>query len=240
MNLRGICVCVNYSDLLARSLGHWHTGLDRLVIVTAPADHATRDLCAHHNVETHVTDIFYANGARFNKGAALSEAVHAKEFRRHADWLMTFDADIVPPVTWRIDLEKAQLQRGSLYGARRYWVPENSQLLLVDPAHKMPQSWVIGFFSVFHSSDPRLPTGPLFDLHWPHGGIYDTTFARRWPMPDHKILPIPMIHLGEERTNWMGRDDKARADLREVLSKRRGYEDWEKERMKNPPKIKGI
>lgn len=237
MNLKAITVCVNYADLLAKSLERWHTQTDRLVVVTAPKDHATRVLCDKHNVETFVTDLFYANGARFNKGAALSQAAITTGLRRYGEWMLTFDSDIIPPPDWRKRLNESKLVPGILYGAYRYWQPENVRQPVVDLAKKMPQSWVIGFFSLFHVRDPRLPVGPLFDCHWPHAGNYDTTFARRWPPDRQRILnELPMIHLGEERSNWAGRGNKLELQS-EFLVRRSGHEDWKGEAMDNPPAV---
>lgn len=234
MSLRGIVVCVGYADLFARSIECWHTGLDRLVVVTAPKDTATQVLCERLGVEHHVTDIFYANGAQFNKFAALSEAAIKTRWREDADWLLSFDADIVPPLHWRDSLSEMVLTPGNLYGAYRYWQAEDASPLIVDMKRKMPQSWVLGFFSMFYATDSALPpSGPLWDLHWPHSGNGDTVFSRRWPRERHHILPIPMIHLGEERMHWCGRGKED--ELKAILAKRHGHEDWEREKMANPP-----
>lgn len=239
MKIYGLTVCVDYVDLLAKGVLRWRDGFDRLVVITSSKDKATQILCKANGIETHVTDIFYANGAAFNKGAAMSEAVITKGYRQDAAWLCTVDSDIVPPGDWRRQVERVGLLPGKLYGAWRYWVAEQTSAaaLAVDYSRRMPQAWVLGFFALFHNKDPMLPNGPLFDTHWPHAGNYDTTFCRRWPVTRQVLLDIPMIHLGEERQNWCGRHQKQ--ELKAVLSRRRrGIEDWEQERMANPPKVK--
>lgn len=235
MNLRGLVVCVNYVDLLSRSLDLWHTGLDRLIVVTSPNDEATRLLCDRFNVETHITDIFYVNGAKFNKGAALSEAIVKTGLRNDADWLMTFDADIVPPENWRVHVERSNPIPGKLYGAYRYWQPENASPLQLDMTKRMPQSWVLGFFTMFHNTD-RNVGNPVFDLHWPHAGSYDTEFTNRWSKTDQIILKnVPMIHQGEERMNWCGRGHPEL--LRVILEERRRRGgSWTHERIQ-PPRL---
>jgi len=238
MNLRGIVVCVDYSDLLRKSLRRWHVGLDRLIVVTSTRDVKTHQLCESLNIETHRTDVFYANGASFNKGAAMSEAIFAKGLRDNADWLMTFDADIVPPEDWRAQLLKNPINCGKIYGAYRHMAPEDTEDFSISGRPRMPQGWVIGFFMLFHSKDPCLPPAdhPLFDIHWPHAGNYDTIFCRRWPKQNQIILTAPrMIHLGEERRNWTGRFNTQ--ELAAVLAKRRVHEDWGREKMKNPPAL---
>lgn len=232
MRITGLCCCVNYPDLLAKSLERWQIGIERLIIVTSHADHATQRLCQHYNVDFHATDVFYQNGAKFNKGAALAETVFVKRMRENADWLLTFDSDIVPPMDWRSQVESGGLRRGKLYGAYRYQQPEHAVNPMVDFTRQMRQGWVLGFFSMFHAADPRLPkmTDPLFDICWPHAGNYDTAFTNRWGRHDQVILPVPMIHLGEERSHWAGRG-KGHELHREFFSRRRSIEDWKHERM---------
>lgn len=234
MNLRGVVVCVNYADLLSRSIKRWHEGLDRLVVVTSKKDVATQELCHNNNIETHVTDVFYENGAKFNKGAALSEAINCNGFREYADWILVFDADIVPPEDWRVAINKMEFEQDKLYGTYRYWVKEDGPLT-VDKTHKMPQGWVLGFFTMFHNCNPVV-TNPVFDIWWPHAGAYDTEFTNKFPKNKQVLLDIPMIHLGEERCNWVGRGDKE--GMKQLLASRKAPGDWKHERMANPPKIK--
>lgn len=254
MNIRGIVVCVDYADLLQRSLERWLRGAD-VLIVTKESDRRTRALFEKyryrrdlHRLDIHFTDIFHAKGAVFNKGAAMSEAAIVHGWREGADWLMTFDADTVPPEHWWQALDGGayqgngntaiRLRPGLLYGARRYYSPEDVKELIPDYNQRMPQSWVIGFFTLFHASDPHLPSvdEPVFDLCWPHAGNYDTIFCRRWPKSKQVILDLPMIHLGRERQHWCGRGDRQR--LRDMfLDQRRGHEDWDRERLAEPPEI---
>ena len=239
MRLQAIVVCVGYADLLSHSLALWHQGLDRLIVISDTKDKATHDLCNAHNVQMHITDIFYSNGARFNKAAAMAEAVLKYNLRAESEWFLTFDADMVPPPNWRDILERADLKCGTLYGAWRYQNPEKVQTPVLLMNRRMPQHWVIGFFSLFHVNDPHLPpvNEPLFDLHWPHAGNYDTAFTNRWPRGDQVILNnLPLIHLGEERANWLGRGRKAELHKR-VFSRRPHITIFNHERMANPPQL---
>lgn len=237
-SIRAISVCVHYSDLLAKSLSLWHVGCDRLVIITSSKDAATQELCRKYNVECFVTDVFWENGAKFNKAAAMAQCVLKLKLREGADWLLTFDSDIVPPDNWRGLMETARLNPGKLYGAYRYQQPENVARPVVDYKAKMKQGWVLGFFCAFHNSDRRLPPlkDPLFEIDHPHAGNYDTAFTRRWTAFDQVMLPIPMIHLGEERAHWTGRGKKGELQ-KEFFAKRRHIEDWQHERMTKPPVI---
>jgi hypothetical protein len=239
MNIRGITVSVNYADLLSVGLDRWDEGLDSILVVTSTKDKATQTLCAERRIPTHVTDIFYANGASFNKGAAISEAIIATNFRRGADWFLLFDSDIVPPSNWREVVDRHGCQPGKLYGAWRYENPENYTLEQCDPK-KGPlihQSWVIGFFALFHSQDPRVPPDPMLEVIWGHCGNYDTSFSWRWPHvgPNkmQEFINLRTVHLGQQRQNWLGRGKGQ--ELHDLLRQRRHFHDVQREMVISPP-----
>ena len=235
MRLTALTVCVDYAEYLAQGLKRWHIGCERLVVVTSSRDQDTIELCRQHNVITHITDIFYAGGAVFNKGAALAEAAAVKKLWQPRDeWLLTFDSDIVPPEDWRKQLEKFNLQPGTLYGSYRFAGKINEYGVL--PGERMPpvDEAVIGFFTLFHAQDPRLPHGgPLFELVWPHAGNYDTVFTWRWPRCRQYVLPLALAHLGEAKTNWAGRGKEE--VLKQIMAARKTRQWREHERLANPP-----
>lgn len=238
MKIKGVTVCVDFADLLAVSLDRWDTGLDDILVVTAPADKATRALCRDYRVPCYCTDVFYANGAAFNKGAALSEAVLRTGFRNPSDWALLFDADIVPPVNWRAVVEAANPQPGRLYGAWRWENPEDTKLPSVDwrKGRLIPQSWVIGYFALFHLADPRVPADPMFECHWTHAGNYDTSFSWLWPRGPaglQEFLPLRTVHLGRQRENWLGRGRAS--ELAGLLGMRQQFDDVDRERVVPPP-----
>lgn len=147
-----------------------------------------------------------------------------------------FDADMIIEPRWRDHVKPLSAYTDVLAGAYRYEIPLNGNTCDVGP-FRMPQGWVIGFFTLFNNLDPHLPRmdEPLFDMHWPHAGNYDTIFVRRWPKENQTILPIRMYHQGEERKNWCGREDTRALEC--VLAQRKKAEDWERERMPNPPDL---
>jgi hypothetical protein len=242
-------VCVDYAEHLAHSLRRWHAGMERLTVVTSSADKATQELCRRHNVETFVTDIFYANGASFNKGAALSEAFSALKLREATDdWLLAFDSDIVPPADWRNRLERTNLQPGTLYGAWRYQghlsangtlIDKPGELLLIgetgirNKREDHPWGYVVGFFMLFHARDPLLPAAdPIFDMCWSHAGNYDTVFCDRWPVCRKIVLQMDTLHLGEVCRNWAG---CANVDKLRCLFADKDKNRWRREKLANPP-----
>ncbi len=80
LTIHGLTVCVGYSDFLARGIARWCAGLASLTVVTAPGDDATVSVATAHSARVVVTDLFYRDGAAFNKGRAMEEA------RRQMPW----------------------------------------------------------------------------------------------------------------------------------------------------------
>jgi len=212
MNISGLTVCVDYAPLLARSLPLWQAGCDALVVVTSPGDQATQTLCADHRVTSYQTDAFWREGAQFNKAAAMVEALgcvrpHAALFApgeawfgAWQDWLLFFDADVVPPANWRALIRQAKPLVGNLYGARR----------LTEHGDRVPDGELGGFFQLFHADDPCAQRRPLLDTRWRHAGGYDSEFEFRWPPHLRRRIPgLDLVHHGEPGRNWCGVGNEA-------------------------------
>lgn len=214
-HLAGLTVCVDYAMYLESSIARWAEGLDKLVIVTTPRDTQTRDLCAKWGITPHLTEIFYANGAHFNKGAAMAEAFEACGDK--PDWFLFFDADVVPPASWREDLNARTLRPTALHGCTRVEVD----------GRPIPDAEIAGFFHLAHVSDPKMQIKPVVDTHFIHAGNYDTTFMERWPRADRIRLPLCVTHVGEPHANWCGIGNEGK--LQEIIQKRRQGKNWRNE-----------
>lgn len=193
MRLDAITVCVGYSGYLKNGLDSWLDGLDSLTIVTDLKDTATEELAKQYGVRLFRTDAFTRSGGILNKGWSIAECYAATA---PEDWVLFFDADIVPRAGWRKKLEAANPQSGNLYGCRRH--DETGRLMRDDP--------VAGFFQLFHSQDPLAKVVPIVDTHWTHCGNYDSTFMLRWRNEGRlgADLPLYLTHLGTPGENWMG------------------------------------
>lgn len=211
-HLAAMVVCVDYSDHLSRGLERWRDGTNSLLVVTAPRDAATQALCKAFNVPVFLTDVFWANGAKFNKGAAMAEAYRTLEKK---DWMLFFDADIEPPAGWRQRL--AMAKPGRLYGARRF---EANGARITDPG-------LAGFFHLAHLSDPHMQHDPIVDVHWYHAGNYDTTFQDRWHRSKQLWLPLRVAHHGTPGKNWCGVGNEAAVEA--LHAERRARKGWRHE-----------
>lgn len=200
MHITGLTVCVGYAELLAKSLQMWRDGFDRLVVVTSREDKETITLCDLMQVSHYSTEVFFDNGAKFNKGAAIAEAYAWLQFGfLPREWMLFFDADIEPPSRWReliySGVANGEIQSGNLYGAKRV---EESGKPINDPD-------LAGYFHLAHVQDANMQVEPIVDKHWYHAGNYDSTFQNRWQKTQRQwIRGLTVIHRGEPGANWCG------------------------------------
>lgn len=207
--IHGLTVCVNYSAYLTHSIARWMLGCQSLIVVTTREDTDTVLLCEQVNrsylqhygrsydLTVHITDAFTRDGAAFNKGRAMEES---RELMVWQDWILFFDADIVPEMVWEERL--GELQMGFLYGAKRQQAP--SPIYIDSPCPPMDDDRIgYGYFQLFHSADPKVQKRPLLDTHWRHAGNADSNFLLSFRNMV-KELPITLWHLGGKHENWFG------------------------------------
>lgn len=202
MKIHALTVCVNYADLLALSIGRWRESIESLVVVTDLRDEASAELARRHKCDLHQTDAFTRDGATFNKGCAIEEARQRMPWR---DWILFFDADIVPEAGW-ID-KLSNCQPGKLYSARRLECLNVQDIDSPSLPVIKTDGVGVGYFQLFHATDPHAQGAPLIETCWKHAGVYDSHFMHRWEDRDRQLLPLRLVHVGE-RDNWWGRGNK--------------------------------
>jgi glycosyltransferase involved in cell wall biosynthesis len=227
VKIHGLTVSVGYAEFLARTITRWREGLASLVVVTAHGDDETVVVAQDAGATVYVTDAFTRDGAVFNKGRAMEEA--RAEVMPSSDWLLFFDADVRPPAAWKARV--CGIKPGYLYGCRRYQGEEEDfgQHAMVGDAPG------VGYFQLFHSSDPAVQTSPLLETHWTHAGNYDNAFMDRWRDRGIPIREVPfrLAHLGE-RGNWFGRGRSGEMAQMRAERVRRGGR-WDHERIEVSP-----
>jgi hypothetical protein len=212
VKLHALTVSVDYGPELARSIDRWVSGLEQLVVVTAPRDEETIALARRAGADLHVTEAFWEDGAHFAKSRAMQEA---RALLPSEGWHLFIDADVVPPEGWRTMLEAQAPQPGTLHGARRVF----------EDGRQVGDRELAGFFQLFHAADAR-GAAPL-GCEWTHAGCYDSEFMLRWPRAQQRILDLELVHLGETGRNWCGRGNEAA--LEEIRRQRRAGRSWRTE-----------
>ena len=234
MKINGLVVCVNYSEFLKQGFDRWLEGLDSLTVVTTPDDKDTIDLVTFHPLRRKIhladTNLFYADGASFNKGRAMEWA--RRTIMPWTDWILFFDADVIPPRGWYNQLK--EVQPGYLYSAWRYQCDDVSQIDTPNLPHCPGDVIGVGYFQLFHSQD-QVVRGrvPLIDTWWLHAGNYDNRLMSRWMSSRRRALSFDLAHIGP-RDNWWGRGKKVEFDKMQAERKRRGGR-WDHERIPGVP-----
>lgn len=229
MKIHGLVCCVDYSEFLEVGIERWLDGLSSLVVVTDLKDGQTPDLVRRHSRQNSKltlfrTDAFTREGAVFNKGAALELG---RQYMPREDWTLFLDADVVPPCDWRQEVERASPQSGNLYGCQRYQCDDPKRVDTPDLPLIRGDGIGVGFFQLFHSTDPVVQRSPLLNTRYLHAGAYDSDFLHLWPNDRRINLPIRLAHLGE-RDNWWGKGNKtAFAEMIAERERRSGRYDHE-------------
>lgn len=199
-----ITVCVNYSDILAITLPNNAKHFDRTVVITDSQDTQTMDLVnSIPNCELFITDSFYDNGAKFNKGLAMEQGL---DYMGRQGWICIWDADIVMPT----NLDLSQCKIGNLYSPNRRILENIKGISLssigdISQYPVYPESEFAGYFQYFHADDSVLKELPWYGVDWNHAGGCDSDFQRKWDN-NHKIrLNTHVLHLGAPGVNWNGR-----------------------------------
>lgn len=253
MRIEAVITCVQYSDFLAHSLPENLQHLDHAVVVTSPADKATKDLCNHLGVICIDTDVFTEHGDAFNKGRGITLGL---AHLRQDDLIVHLDADIVLPHRFRSTLNAAKPEKDVLYGADRLYVKNFEQWKKVqsklvpqfqDGCHVIPHGdfqmgsrilhgdygyCPIGYFQLWHASQRRSYPGSAGSSE--HS---DVLFALQWPRVKRVLLPQMFVyHLASENApmgaNWNGRKTKAFCPCHSyALPKELAYQAPEEEKM---------
>lgn len=220
MKISAITCCVGegYARHFEKSLPIWLDTLDQLTVVTKPDDKRVLDLLSAYssnNLRSVTTDVFTQHGASFNKGAALCEGYR---YCNPVDWVLCCDSDITPAPDWRIQVERACLEPGQIYGAWRY----------NHDGHQCDKVFFpFGYFQLWNVADPNSWQWPLFDTWHAHAGCYDANFCERWLVKDRIQLPIELTHEGERRKNWFGETEAGFLKMHSLFA--RGVKRYRKE-----------
>lgn len=208
MELRGITISVNYSEVLKITLVRNMRHLSECLVVTDLEDHATREVCQGiPGVHVLSTDAFTRHGARFNKGLGMEEGFDA--MGRHGQ-IVIWDADILFPN----DFSLGPLKPDTLHGCRRRMLENVAEWHPDVDWTRYPHSrdgGPIGFWQCFNADDPAIrDKRPWYDVSFSHAGGGDAAFIMHWTPLTRKVLPIDVLHLGQTDVNWFGTDQQGR------------------------------
>ena len=227
--LEALTVCVNYSDYFEHVVEANYRIFDKWVIVTTDDDFGTKALCATYGLSCVVTDVFYKNGASFNKAAGMNEGL--KLISSDA-FVIFIDADIVLHDLTRHTFDSLKFEKDTLYGCDRLICTGYDKYIKYTktPGHIMDnwlmhdggfkwgaricqyygiigeegrfRGWLpLGFFQmVYRGAFTQLPEGS------PKADHYDVAFGMQFPRDKRVFIPEIMgIHL-ESDGHWKGQN----------------------------------
>ncbi len=198
-------VCVDYADVLGHTLTINRPLFDRFIIVTAPHDIATQEICREYDVELVVSERFWQDGAFFNKAAGLNEGLRQAD----TDLVCSVDADTILPAS--VPHHVACIDdRDSLYGmARRIHLTYADYLTQTGEIRATAPGYTIGFFQLFWRSSAFFPG--TFEESYPTAAHYDIEFMAHWPASRRKhLVDLVASHIGPRQINWFGRHSHSR------------------------------
>jgi hypothetical protein len=206
--LHAIMVSVDFSDILALTLPYNRHHFEKVTLITSSADYrSVQDIADVCDARVLVTDLFYANGAMFNKWAALEWALD--QIGREG-WLVFLDADILWP-------KEVPSMREYVYIPGNLYVPHRRIMLtgwnasnVYDESawernHVDPVNEHAGYSQIFHCSDPHLGAPPWHRMDYIHAGVADSIFQLKWNPMNKKRPPFLVLHIGPSGVNWCGR-----------------------------------
>jgi aminoglycoside phosphotransferase (APT) family kinase protein len=210
-------VCVSYSDFLRHTLPQTLRGFSDVTIITAEQDQGTIRIAKTLGAKVFVSDLWFQNGAAFNKSAAINQWLSSQPLA----WTLILDADIYLPDAFQLDV--AELNPQYLYSIPRRicelewdWVcPENQRReypLAIPPVRngrvwRRPTSQPAALSGYFHLWN-RGTAGQPFYPPSPNAAEYDVEFALQFPEAQRHYLLGDVIHLGPVKQNWSGRVSK--------------------------------
>jgi len=200
MEIIGVTVSVNYSDILAFMLRQNAKFLHKWYIVSSPEDIKTAELLRAsnlENVELLIYHGFHENGAVFNKGGAVQFAQNHIENNYTGANILLLDSDIYLPDTFT-DKLPACIEDNILYGVRErldYWTVED-YVKNQNPRPYRHGDAFVGFFQLYKQNTYKYPSSySCSDC--------DNLFSRMFG--NHIHIEISVKHLGKEGDNWYGR-----------------------------------
>lgn len=205
-----ITVCVDYISYFKDIFKHNSYLISNdFTIITAGNDLETQEFCKTNSINFYITDIFYKDNAKFNKGAALNEYFYylwTNNKISTSDWFLLLDSDII--IDNNIDLytiiNLAENYEKTLYSASRdiYQSYEN-YLLHNKLSHEKCQGF--GFFQLFHCSsiiDLLLYNNHQIFYENADASKYDIVFA--YYNFNHIVCCGTVAHIGDIGQNWEG------------------------------------
>ena len=196
-----IIVSVDYNDFLILTLEHNKKIFDNITVVTSSEDTVCQDICQNLGIKCIVTDIFYKNNLKFNKGGAINVAIKSLD---NPELILILDADVI--VTDLIDTTK--IENDTLYTSDRYiclnffqYNQWSNKKISTQHIGKYERDKNYGFFQLYNFNNSLDIKYYPYDIE---NSLHpDLKFSSLFPKKT--TIAVDVVHLGDIRKNWNGR-----------------------------------
>jgi hypothetical protein len=193
--MRAIIVSVDYADLLAVTLPWNRHHFNEVCVVTSTADSATEAVARANGCSVHMTDLFYAHGAAFNKWAALEDGLDW--FGRHG-WMCLMDADVLWPKNAYTERSASDVLRiGVHYHAVGGSYLDVRKGQLCSPLRRMWAEWPFAAVSreiIYSDFEPWMPAEASWHLFPVHRNVVEWAGYSQILHADDPVLGEPPWH----------------------------------------------
>lgn len=212
MKIKIISVCVNYIDYLIASASINRKYGD-ITIITSPKDYRTQRWCIRNDIDCYVTDVFYAHGCPFNKGAAINEYLVIN--RDNLEFVLHLDSDTVLPFNFLECIKDFEVKKNFIYGCDRradflwyFGKPIKDDFTLYQPVVERYKriDGLAGYFHLFNVQSECLDGNWIYPISSPDASKSDMIFTKRfhnWEIMKGMLV----LHLGIPYLNWKGRSN---------------------------------
>ena len=195
VKIEAVTTSVQTSDFLAHTLPLNLIHFDRLIVVTAPWDTATRKVCETHRIEYVETNKFMEHHGEFRKGFGINEGL--AKLDKDA-WIVHLDSDIILPAHFRTAVKTADLDPTMIYGIDR---AEFKSYADWQRFHAEPEPQVQGNGVLIHTNNTGRALGTR--VQFPNkGGWIPIGFFQMWHA-DSKVMKYPEGHTSAGREDSM-------------------------------------
>lgn len=213
-------VSVGYSKLLEKTLKYNIQRADSITVVTEKQDLETIRVAESYGANVVLSDKKNLNGAVFNKGAMLNDAIRFILKKTNHPWILLIDADVILSVKFKESVAGLILNPGVLYFAERVNISaaaielcindqEKLNSMPINRAHDSADCNAWGYFQLFNTQASIfsfMPEGPekWYSEEFYSAGYVDMEFMKRWGSRKACITRCTHISHGQYAENWYG------------------------------------
>lgn len=208
--IEAIIVCKNYSDYLSLTLPKNRSYFDEIYVVSDKNDLNTKKICEIYDARFIEYNQFNKNGAIFNKGGAIQEAINNLKYK---DWVVFLDCDIIIKEPFKDKLTDVN----KFYGSYRRFIPTLKDYQNINT--NKPENFEAiegsgcGFFQCVNFNHPSFKAGAYYPDSYSAEQV-DIDFLKMFcPFVNNEYkklerMGIELWHLGSHGINNNGRSEK--------------------------------